>query len=140
LQAIKGHFGNDEYYAVVASIADDLCSVGASPGDLFAAYGEDTFALLLSDCGAEAARLKATQIKQKFAHPHFMAKHEASTRDIYCTVAFTVASPGGGSSTLELIETTEQLMLNSRFIEHDGIVTNAKLLGMEGTSTNPSER
>jgi diguanylate cyclase (GGDEF)-like protein len=136
LHKIKEKFGNDEFYAVAASIADDLCSVGSRPGDLFASLTDDTFALLLSDCSNEGTQLKAKQIKQKFEHPHFMAKHEASAKGIYCTVACTVAAPAGGSTPQELMKKTEELLLNSSNIEHDGICINDVILGIDGISNS----
>ena len=132
LRVVRDNFGNDEFYAVTASIADDLCSVGARPGDLFASVDDDTFALLLSDCSSEGAHLKAKQIKQKFEHPHFMAKHEASAKDIYCTVAYSTAAPAGGSSAQELMKQTEELLMQADESNHEGICINAGILGIDG--------
>ncbi|WP_395338552.1 diguanylate cyclase domain-containing protein [Ningiella sp. W23] len=130
-QSLKRNFGADEYYAVTASIADDLCSVGARPGDLFASYAQDTFVLLLSDCSSEGAKQKARQIRNKFDNPHFMAKHQASAKDIGCTIAVTIAAPAGGSSTKELIDTAEEVLANCDDDHALKICCADKLLGLD---------
>ncbi|MFC4698564.1 response regulator [Glaciecola siphonariae] len=134
LERVKEHFGVDEYYAVTASIADDLCSVGARPGDLFASIGDNTFALLLSDCSTEGALLKAKQISERFEHPHFMVNHETSAKHLYCSIAYTVAAPAGGSSVNEIMKTTEDLLLSETTPERTMIHGHTNLLGIEGIS------
>nr|WP_136250915.1 diguanylate cyclase [Ningiella ruwaisensis] len=136
LNEVKKNYGNDEYFAVSASLADDLCSVGARPGDLFASVGEDTFALLLSDCSIPGAALKARQIQQKFAHPHFMARHPHAAEHLTCTVAFSVAAPAGGSSANELQQVTESLLLNSLNVKAGEIYSTSTILGIDGILNN----
>jgi diguanylate cyclase (GGDEF)-like protein len=129
---IKQDYGLDEYYAVIASMADDLCSVGARPGDLFASLDDNTFALLLSDCSVQGAQLKVSQIQDKLDHPHFMANHPHSGKNIACTVAYTVAAPAGGSSCDELIKTTKDLLIQSDGDVFSTVLHTPSILGIDG--------
>jgi diguanylate cyclase (GGDEF)-like protein len=129
---IRKEFGLDEYYALTASIADDLCSVGARPGDLFASIDNNTFALLLSDCSLEGATLKVAQIRRKFDHPNFMTKHQSSGKMIDCTVAYTVAAPAGGSSSQELLQTTQALLLQHDQNHSVSVFSTPNILGIDG--------
>jgi GGDEF domain-containing protein len=129
---IKKEYGVDEYYAITASIADDLCSVGARPGDLFASIDNNTFALLLSDCSIEGAELKVAQIRRKFDHPNFMSKHQAAGKTIDCTLAYTVAAPAGGSSSQELLLTTQELLMQHEQDPSNSVFSTPNILGIDG--------
>ncbi|WP_371194444.1 diguanylate cyclase domain-containing protein [Glaciecola sp. SC05] len=129
LPSLKGGINRDEYYAISARIADNLCKVGARPGDLLASVNENTFGLLLSDCGPQGANMKSAQIMQQLKTPNAMSTHQTSVENMRCTIAYTIAAPAGGSSAQELMSTTENLLLAS---QQAGVFKNDKMLGVEG--------
>ncbi|MEM0911444.1 MAG: diguanylate cyclase [Pseudomonadota bacterium] len=99
----------DEYYALIASLADELASVGARPGDMLASIDEDCFALLLSDCSRPGARLKAKQIADVLLKSNIsVGAHDSD--DVHCKIAVGVAVPSGGGCAKELYEETLALL------------------------------
>ena len=102
--------GNDKYFSTIASIAEGLTSAGNRPGDLVATLNNDKFAVLLSDCGHEGAKLKAKQIMAKFDN------EELTSIGIHlnCSVGYAVAAPAGGGAPDALFQAVENIMLEEQ--------------------------
>lgn len=125
-------FGEDEANNITASVADGLSIVGGRPGDLFASLGNDTFALLLSDCSLRGAELKATQILDKFKHPDFITNQQIGARHVSCTLAISAAAPAGGGRAEQLFRNADDLLFESSQRGTGKIYKNEDIMGIDG--------
>ena len=101
--------GSAQYYALIASLAHELSSIGARPGDVLSSIDEDCFALLLSDCSTEGARLKAEQILDVLSKSDIDVR-SASQNDISCKIAVGVSAPSNACAYQALYSNTRQLL------------------------------
>lgn len=127
--------GKDEYYRLTASIADDLCSVGGRPGDLFASLGNDIFALLLSDCSTEGANIKAKQIMEKFANSSSAINQKLNASNISCTIGLAIAAPAGGGKPELLFQTADDLLFEALQQGTGKIYEASDIIGVDGLSS-----
>lgn len=136
MQQFKLDHGKDEYYSLTASIADNICSVGGRPGDLFASLGNDVFALLLSDCSNKGASIKANEIMSKFAKPSFVVHQQPSTKHITCTIGLAVAAPAGGGKPEQLFEMADNLLFEAQQKGNGQVYKNDNILGVDGLNSD----
>jgi hypothetical protein len=61
-----------------------------------------------------------------------MTKHQSSGKMIDCTVAYTVAAPAGGSSSQELLQTTQALLLQHDQNHSVSVFSTPNILGIDG--------
>lgn len=131
--------GKDEYYALTASIADGLSSIGGRPGDLFASLGNDMFALLLSDCSTEGANIKAKQIVDKFQDQQFIVNQHSKARHINCSIGIAIAAPAGGGRPEELFQTADDLIFEAQQRGAGLIYEAPDIIGVDGLGSNTQE-
>ncbi len=131
MQDVINEYGQDEYLNLTASISGGLSDVGGRPGDLLASLDDNTFALLLSDCSKNGAKLKAEQIMERFNSPNFAVKHQLSAGKVRCTIAVTVAAPAGGGEFEKLIEEAKGLLLQSSQLGVGKIYESDSILGVD---------
>jgi diguanylate cyclase (GGDEF)-like protein len=110
LDTIRKMAGEDKYVATIAAVAGSLACAGNRPIDLVATLSNDTFAVLLSDCGHEGATHKANQIMSQFDNGE-LALTENRLR---CTISYAIAAPAGGGSPEALLQAVNNLMLESQ--------------------------
>jgi diguanylate cyclase (GGDEF)-like protein len=110
LDTIRKTSGEDKYFATIAVVADRLAYAGNRPGDLVATLSNDTFAVLLSDCGHEGATLKANQIMSQFDNGELAL---TGTR-LSCTISYAVAAPAGGGSPEMLMQAVNKVTFESQ--------------------------
>ncbi|MFQ3250281.1 MAG: diguanylate cyclase (GGDEF)-like protein [Glaciecola sp.] len=110
LDFIRDLGGSDKYFSTIAGIAEGLTSAGNRPGDLVATLSNDKFAVLLSDCGHEGAKLKAKQIMAKFDNDEL----GSSGIHLNSTVGYAVAAPAGGGTPDALYREVDNLMLEAQ--------------------------
>lgn len=134
----KAQYGKDEYYALTASIADDMCSIGGRPGDLLASLGNDVFGLLLSDCSNNGAAIKANEIMQRFEKPHFAVNQQDDSNKITCTIGVAVAAPAGGGQAENLYQIADDLLFNAEQQGTGKIYTNENILGINNLNPDQS--
>jgi diguanylate cyclase (GGDEF)-like protein len=139
MQQYKLDNGNNEYYTLTATIADDLSSIGGRPGDLFASLGNDIFALLLSDCSNKGAGLKANEIMARFEDPNFIVNQQISTRNITCTIGQAVAAPAGGGKAEELFEIADNLLFEAKQRGNGQIFKSEKILGIDNLNADDTK-
>lgn len=132
MQQFKQDYGKDEYYSLTASIADNLCSVGGRPGDLFASLGNDVFALLLSDCSNRGASLKAEEVMNRFNNPNSIVNQQVNAQHITCTIGQAVAAPAGGGEPEQLFEMADDLLFEAQQRGTGQIYSNEEILGVDG--------
>lgn len=101
--------GSAQYYALIASLAHELSSIGARPGDVLSSIEEGCFALLLSDCSTAGARLKAEQILDVLSKSDIDVL-ATSQNDISCKIAVGVSAPSNASSYEALYSNTHNLL------------------------------
>ncbi|GEM_PF-1089868 len=127
IEIYEENHNRDQYYALIASLADALSSIGARPGDVLASLNENCFALALSDCSTEGARLKAEQIMNVLSKSNIYAKAR-SPHDLTCRIAIGIAAPAVGGSCEELFNAAQELFDkneqndSSKFLEFDEIM------------------
>jgi len=137
MDQFKDDYGKDEYYSLTASIADNLCSIGGRPGDLFASLGNDVFGLLLSDCSIEGAMIKGNQILEKFKSPNFVVNQQLRTRQVGCTIGMAVAAPAGGGRAEQLFQQADDLLFESHQRGIGKIYRAEEILGVDGVGGTP---
>lgn len=124
--------GNDERNKLLAKIANELSATGSRPGDIFASLGNDTFALLLSDCSTIGAGKKADEILQRFNSPQFVAKRQENARQVDCTIGLAVAAPAGGGKHEDLFKLADSLLFESETSGTGKVYKHPELLGIDG--------
>ncbi|MFB0913059.1 MAG: response regulator [Glaciecola sp.] len=110
LNTIRKAAGEDKYFATIASVANGLACAGNHPGDLVATLRNDTFAVLLTDCGHEGATHKANQIMSQFDNDELAL----SGTPLGCTISYAVAAAAGGGSPEGLLQAVNNLLLESQ--------------------------
>lgn len=110
LDTIRKIAGDDKYFAVIAGVANGLACAGNRPGDLVATLSNDTFAVLLADCGHEGATHKANQIMSQFDNGELAL----SGTPLRCTISYAVAAPAGGGSPELMLQAVNNVMLESQ--------------------------
>lgn len=138
IEQFKADHGDEEYFSLVASIADDLSKFGGRPGDLFASLGNDVFGLLLSDCSTEGASIKAKQVMDHFNNPNFVVNQNISAQKVSCTIGLAVAAPAGGGRAEELFQLADDLLFESQKHGIGRIYRSQEILGVDSTGSNPS--
>lgn len=140
MQQVISEYGQDEYLNLTASIAEGLSDIGGRPGDLLASLENDTFALLLSDCSVKGANLKAEQVMARFNNPNFAVKHQLSAGKISCTIAVAIAAPAGGGDYDILIESANDLLLQSSQLGIGKIHMVDSILGVDAIPSDHDHR
>lgn len=136
MDQFKAKHGEDEYFALTASIADDLCSIGCRPGDLFASLGNDVFALLLSDCSTKGVSIKAEEIMNRFNNPSFVVSTQLDVNDITCTIGQAVAAPAGGGKAEQLFQMADNLLFQAQENGNGKIYKSEDVLGVDNVDVD----
>ncbi|MFQ3208146.1 MAG: diguanylate cyclase (GGDEF)-like protein [Glaciecola sp.] len=110
LDTIRKIAGEDKYFTTIAAVADGLACAGNRPGDLVATLSNNTFAVLLSDCGHDGAIHKANQIMSRFDNGELALPGT----HLSCTISYGVAAPAGGGSPEVLLQAINNVMLESQ--------------------------
>ena len=131
--------GKEKYYNLTASIASGLSDIGGRPGDMFASLGNDTFALLLSDCSSDGALLKADEIMKRFKSPNFVVKEHLNARHVTCTIAISVAAPAGGGDSSQLFEQADDLLFEANQLGNGKIYRKDEILGVDELNAKDSQ-
>ncbi len=121
----------DDYYNLIASIADDLSSVGERPGDLFAHLSEELFGLILSDCSLKGANHKAAQILARFHQPSFVNADISHARRVNCSISVASAAPAGGGQPEGLFSAADELLFEAKQYNTSKVYSADEVLGVD---------